>query len=134
MDSQHFLKTAVVFLLATVIAVPLTKRFRLGSVLGYLLAGMVIGPQVLGLISDTEGVATISEFGVVLMLFVIAFGALTVAPSLTELRNITESDPFLFLHLHLGLEPRAVFLHRGAGLHDSAAGDWPRLRLGERRV
>jgi glutathione-regulated potassium-efflux system protein KefB len=70
-DSQHFLKTAVVFLLATVIAVPLTKRFRLGSVLGYLLAGMVIGPQLLGLISDTEGVATISEFGVVLMLFVI---------------------------------------------------------------
>ena len=71
MDSQHFLKTAVVFLLATVIAVPLTKRFRLGAVLGYLLAGMVIGPQLLGLISDTEGVATISEFGVVLMLFVI---------------------------------------------------------------
>lgn len=70
-DSPHFLQTAVVFLLATVIAVPLTKRFRLGSVLGYLLAGVVIGPQLLGLVSDTEGVATISEFGVVLMLFVI---------------------------------------------------------------
>nr|WP_221437637.1 monovalent cation:proton antiporter-2 (CPA2) family protein [Rhodanobacter sp. A1T4] len=65
------MKTAVVFLLATVIAVPLTKRFRLGSVLGYMIAGMVIGPQLLGLISDTEGVASISEFGVVLMLFVI---------------------------------------------------------------
>ncbi|MBB6248094.1 monovalent cation:proton antiporter-2 (CPA2) family protein [Rhodanobacter sp. A1T4] len=71
MDSFQFLKTAVVFLLATVIAVPLTKRFRLGSVLGYMIAGMVIGPQLLGLISDTEGVASISEFGVVLMLFVI---------------------------------------------------------------
>lgn len=71
MDSFQFLKTAVVFLLATVIAVPLTKRFRLGSVLGYMLAGVVIGPQLLGLISDTEGVASISEFGVVLMLFVI---------------------------------------------------------------
>ncbi|HWU75027.1 MAG TPA: monovalent cation:proton antiporter-2 (CPA2) family protein [Rhodanobacter sp.] len=71
MDSHHFLQSAVVFLLATVIAVPLTKRFRLGSVLGYLVAGVVIGPQVLGLIGDTEGVATISEFGVVLMLFVI---------------------------------------------------------------
>jgi glutathione-regulated potassium-efflux system protein KefB len=70
-DSHHFLETALVFLLATVIAVPLTKRFRLGSVLGYLLAGIVIGPQELGLISDTAGVATISEFGVVLMLFVI---------------------------------------------------------------
>ena len=71
MDSHQFLQTAVVFLLATVIAVPLTKRFRLGSVLGYLLAGVVIGPQALGLISDTAGVATISEFGIVLMLFVI---------------------------------------------------------------
>ena len=71
MDSHHFLQTALVFLVATVIAVPLTKRFRLGSVLGYLLAGIVIGPQELGLIADTSGVATISEFGVVLMLFVI---------------------------------------------------------------
>lgn len=71
MDSHHFLETAVVFLLATVIAVPLTKRFRLGAVLGYLLAGVVIGPQELGLIDNTAGVATISEFGVVLMLFVI---------------------------------------------------------------
>ncbi|WP_158882674.1 monovalent cation:proton antiporter-2 (CPA2) family protein [Rhodanobacter sp. L36] len=71
MAGHNFLQTAVVFLLATVIAVPLTKRFRLGSVLGYLLAGVVIGPQVLRLISDTEGVAAISEFGVVLMLFVI---------------------------------------------------------------
>lgn len=51
--------------------VPLAKRFRLGSVLGYLLAGVLIGPQLLGLINDTKGVAAISEFGVVLMLFVI---------------------------------------------------------------
>lgn len=71
MDSHHFLETALVFLVATVIAVPLTKRFKLGSVLGYLMAGIVIGPQELGLINDTAGVATISEFGVVLMLFVI---------------------------------------------------------------
>jgi len=70
-DSHHFLQTAVVFLLAAVIAVPLTKRFRLGAVLGYLIAGVAIGPQLLGLVNDTEGVATISEFGVELMLFVI---------------------------------------------------------------
>jgi glutathione-regulated potassium-efflux system protein KefB len=70
-DSHHYLQTALVFLLATVIAVPLTKRFRLGAVLGYLLAGVVIGPSMFGLISDTAGVATISESGVVLMLFVI---------------------------------------------------------------
>ncbi|GAB2591146.1 cation:proton antiporter [Dyella jejuensis] len=71
MDSHHFLQTAVVFLLATVIAVPLTKRFRLGAVLGYLLAGIVIGPAELQLIADPTGVSDISEFGVVLMLFVI---------------------------------------------------------------
>jgi glutathione-regulated potassium-efflux system protein KefB len=71
LDNHHYLQTALVFLLATVIAVPLTKRFRLGSVLGYLLAGVVIGPQLLGLVGDTAGVSTISEFGVVLMLFVI---------------------------------------------------------------
>lgn len=71
MDGHHFLETAVIFLLATVVAVPLTKRFRLGAVLGYLLAGVAIGPSALGMVSDTAGVATISDFGVVLMLFVI---------------------------------------------------------------
>jgi glutathione-regulated potassium-efflux system protein KefB len=70
-DNHHYLQTALVFLLATVIAVPLTKRFRLGSVLGYLLAGVAIGPQLMGLVGDTAGVSTISEFGIVLMLFVI---------------------------------------------------------------
>lgn len=71
MHSHNFLQSAVVFLLATVIAVPLVKRFRLGAVLGYLLAGMVIGPSLLGLVGDTGRVAQISELGVVLMLFVI---------------------------------------------------------------
>jgi glutathione-regulated potassium-efflux system protein KefB len=71
MDSHHFLETAVVLLLAAVVAVPLTKRFRLGSVLGYLLAGVVIGPSVLRLVGNVDGIATISEFGIVLMLFVI---------------------------------------------------------------
>lgn len=71
MENHSFLNTALVFLVATVIAVPLTKRFRLGAVLGFLIAGVVIGPQELRLVGDTEGVATISELGVVLMLFVI---------------------------------------------------------------
>lgn len=71
MDSHRFLQTAVVFLLATVIAVPIAKRFRLGAVLGYLLAGVVIGPAELHLIADPRGASSISEFGVVLMLFVI---------------------------------------------------------------
>ena len=65
------LQTAVIFLLAAVLAVPLAKRLQLGAVLGYLLAGVVIGPQALGLIRDTESVAHISELGVVLLLFII---------------------------------------------------------------
>ncbi|KGI76691.1 potassium transporter KefB [Oleiagrimonas soli] len=65
------LQMAVVFLLATVLAVPLAKRFRLAAVLGFLLAGVVIGPHALGLVGDTGRVAQVSELGVVLMLFVI---------------------------------------------------------------
>ncbi|EKT4465399.1 cation:proton antiporter [Pseudomonas putida] len=65
------LQTAVIFLLAAVLAVPLAKRLQLGAVIGYLLAGVAIGPQALGLIRDTESVAHISELGVVLLLFII---------------------------------------------------------------
>jgi len=60
-----------VLLAATVIAIPLFRRFRLSSVLGYLAAGMVIGPWGLRAVSDTHGVQSIAEFGVVLLLFVI---------------------------------------------------------------
>lgn len=65
------LQTAVIFLLAAVVAVPLAKRLQLGAVIGYLLAGVAIGPQALGLVRDTESVAHISELGVVLLLFII---------------------------------------------------------------
>ena len=71
MENHQFLQSAVIFLLATVVAVPISKRFKLGAVLGYLVAGLAIGPSGFGLIRDTAGVAAISEFGVVLMLFVI---------------------------------------------------------------
>ena len=60
-----------VFLAATVVAVPLFRRFRLSSVLGYLAAGMVIGPWGLGLFDDVESLVHLAEFGVVLLLFVI---------------------------------------------------------------
>ncbi len=59
------------FLAATVIAVPLFRWLRLGAVLGYLTAGIVIGPWVLGLVTDVEAMLHFSEFGVVLLLFVI---------------------------------------------------------------
>jgi glutathione-regulated potassium-efflux system ancillary protein KefC/glutathione-regulated potassium-efflux system protein KefB len=60
-----------VFLAATVIAVPLFRRFKLSAVLGYLAAGVVIGPWGLGLFNDVESILHFAEFGVVLLLFVI---------------------------------------------------------------
>ncbi len=65
------LQAAVVFLLAAVVAVPLAKRLQLGAVIGYLIAGVAIGPSVLGLIGNPQSVAHISELGVVLLLFII---------------------------------------------------------------
>ena len=64
-----------IYLLAAVISVPIAKRMGLGSVLGYLLAGAIIGPSALGLVADEESggehVQHVAEFGVVLMLFLI---------------------------------------------------------------
>ena len=71
METSVFLTYAVVLLLAAVLAVPLARRGRLGAVLGYLVAGVLIGPHALNLLGETESIARISELGVVLMLFVI---------------------------------------------------------------
>jgi len=65
------LHDALIYLAAAVIAVPLFKRFGLGAVLGYLIAGMVIGPSVLKLINEPETVLGFAEFGVVLLLFLV---------------------------------------------------------------
>src|SRR5687767_14502234 len=69
---NNFLLQALVFLGAGVICVPIAKRFGLSSVLGYLIAGIVIGPFVFGFIG-TEGqdIMHVAEFGVVVMLFLI---------------------------------------------------------------
>lgn len=61
----------VALLGAAVIAVPLFKRIGLGSVLGYLAAGLLLGPSGIGLISDPESVLTTAELGVVMFLFII---------------------------------------------------------------
>jgi len=66
-----FLEQALIYLAAGVIAVPLFKRIGLGSVLGYLAAGMAIGPWGLRLIDDPQTVLHFAEFGVVLLLFLI---------------------------------------------------------------
>ncbi|MEP6702082.1 MAG: monovalent cation:proton antiporter-2 (CPA2) family protein, partial [Betaproteobacteria bacterium] len=62
---------ALIYLAAAVLCVPIAKRLGLGSVLGYLIAGAAIGPWGLRVIEDVESMLHFSEFGVVLMLFVI---------------------------------------------------------------
>jgi monovalent cation:proton antiporter-2 (CPA2) family protein len=71
MATDPFLVDAATYLGAAVIAVPLSKRLGLGSVVGYLAAGAIIGPWGAGLIDDAETVLHFAEFGVVLLLFVI---------------------------------------------------------------
>ncbi|UYG07390.1 monovalent cation:proton antiporter-2 (CPA2) family protein [Halomonas sp. M4R1S46] len=61
----------LIFLAAAVLIVPLVKRLGLGEVLGYLVAGVVIGPSVLGLVPDAEAVLQFSQVGIVFLLFVI---------------------------------------------------------------
>src|SRR5215217_5437473 len=72
MDQQSFLFQALVYLAAAVVMVPLAKRLGLGSVLGYLVAGIVIGPALLGFIGrEGQDLMHFAEFGVVMMLFII---------------------------------------------------------------
>jgi glutathione-regulated potassium-efflux system ancillary protein KefC len=69
---EHSLLTnALVYLAAAVLAVPLSKRLGMGTVLGYLAAGILIGPYGLKLIANVEDALHFAEFGVVLLLFLI---------------------------------------------------------------
>ena len=79
MDGQSLLIQALVYLAAGVISVPIAKRLGLGSVLGYLIAGVLIGPFVLDLVGEAADVMIFAEFGVVIMLFLIG---LEVRPAL----------------------------------------------------
>ena len=65
------LQEVIVFLSAAVISVPVFKRLGLGSILGYLAAGLIIGPYALKLIDDPEDVLHFAEFGVVFFLFLV---------------------------------------------------------------
>lgn len=77
---EGFLVQAVVYLAAAVITVPVAKRLGLGSVLGYLLAGIGVGPYMLGFVgAEGHDVMHFAEFGVVMMLFVVG---LELKPSL----------------------------------------------------
>jgi glutathione-regulated potassium-efflux system ancillary protein KefC/glutathione-regulated potassium-efflux system protein KefB len=79
MNAHSLLLQALVYLAAGVASVPLAKRLGLGSVLGYLIAGVVIGPFALNLVGAAADVQTFAEFGVVILLFLIG---LEVRPAL----------------------------------------------------
>ena len=66
-----WLTNSLIYLAAAVIAVPLAKKLGLGSIIGYLAAGMAIGPWGLGLVSNVQDILHFAEFGVVLMLFLV---------------------------------------------------------------
>src|SRR5215211_3680002 len=81
----NMLAQAFIYLVAAVVMVPIAKRLGLGSVLGYLLAGVAIGPFALGLVHEGQDVMHFAEFGVVMMLFLVG---LELKPSLLwELRR-----------------------------------------------
>lgn len=80
MHNDSFFFQALIYLTAAVVSVPIAKRIGLGSVLGYLIAGILIGPFVLGLVGEEgQDIMHFAEFGVVMMLFVIG---LELEPSL----------------------------------------------------
>jgi len=104
-DTNSFLFQAFVYLSAAVVSVPIAKRLGLGSVLGYLFAGIIIGPFVFKFVGmETETVLHFAEFGVVLMLFLIG---LELQPSrLWKLRG-----PILGLGgLQVGITTMIIFL------------------------
>ena len=72
MAFESLFVSAFIYLVAAVISVPIAKRLGLSSVLGYLVAGMVVGPFALKLVGDEgQDVMHFAEFGVVMMLFLI---------------------------------------------------------------
>ena len=68
---MSFVLEITIFLAAAVVAVPLFRLLGLGAVLGYLAAGVLIGPSALGLITDVDSILQLSKIGVVLLLFLV---------------------------------------------------------------
>jgi len=71
MEHGSWISTTLVYLAAAVLAVPLARLLGLGAIIGYLAAGIVIGPWGLKLVSDPAAILHFAEFGVVLMLFLV---------------------------------------------------------------
>src|SRR5690606_16454952 len=68
---KTFLLQAVVLLAAAALAAPLARLLNVGSVLGYLASGVLIGPHMLGLFTDVEAILHVADLGIVLLLFLI---------------------------------------------------------------
>jgi len=116
MHAQSLLIQALVYLAAGVVSVPIAKRLGLGSVLGYLVAGAVVGPFVLNLVGQLGDVMRFAEFGVVILLFLIG---LEVRPALLwQMRTaifglglaqmLASAAAVAALGLLLGADPRAA--------------------------
>lgn len=69
-DSQYLIDI-LMLLLATVVIIPIFHKIRLGAILGYLAAGIVLGPWALGVITEVEDVRHLAEFGVIFLLFIL---------------------------------------------------------------
>jgi len=116
MPDTHYLNDAIVFLLATVVVVPLFERLKASPLVGYLLAGTLIGPSGLALVGNPESVRSLAELGVVILLF-------TVGLELPFHRLRVMGLPVLGLGLaQMGLTGLAVFtVARLTGLSAAAA-------------
>jgi glutathione-regulated potassium-efflux system protein KefB len=117
------LLSAVALLGSAVVAVPVFKRIGIGSVVGYLIAGMVIGPYALRVFTDPAAILSVAEFGVVMLLFVIG---LELKPSrlwslrrdifgLGALQVVATTAVLMAVAIAFGLEPRTAFV-AAAGL------------------
>ncbi len=142
------LELALVLLLAAVIAVPVFKKLGLGAVLGYLAAGVVLGPDGLGFVQDADRILSAAEIGVVMLLFVIGLelsparlkvmrrsvfgaGALQVALSAIVLGSLLLLDHFhwksaLIVGIALALSSTAVGLQL-LSEHKAINSDYGRL-------
>ena len=86
--NDGFLYYALIFLASAVLVVPLAKRSGLGSILGYLLAGVVIGPFGMKFINNPDAILHFAEFGVVMMLFLFGIVVLSVIVT-TKVNGVT---------------------------------------------
>lgn len=131
MNNSDFLVQAAIYLASAIILVPIFKRLGLGSVLGYLIAGILIGPFALKLIADPEHMLHFAEFGVVLMLFLI--GLELESQKVWELRKLlfglggmqvtlTIAMVTVIAHLLQFSWPEALIIGMGVAMSSTAIG------------